>query len=94
MNKYLQYFDKCNDLTTFVSLVSKEKPNLKISSIKRRWYDYKNTLDYNKINLMLRVKLKDIIRLNVKITPKLLKDEGFKYNEINYIMERIKWIKK
>ena len=88
MTKYIQYFKESLSMKEFIAKAKKDYPNIKESTLQRRWYECNKRFDYDKINLMLRCKLEDIFRMKIKITPKLLRDEGFKYEEILYIMEK------
>lgn len=101
-SSYKNIFDKTQSKEQFIQLMLKTFPELKLITIKRRYYDFvapfpkvaiSRNISYNFLKedvseppLFKRLIIQDAKRLHYKITTRFLEQQGFNQKEINWLL--------
>lgn len=101
-NSYKNIFDKTTNKEQFIQLMIKTFPELKLATIKRRYYDFtapfpkvaiSRNISYNfskdeliEPSMLKKLIIEDAKRLKYKITENFLRQNGFNQAEINWLL--------
>lgn len=92
-NKFINEFKHSNNINEFITLVLTKCNKRNVNTIQRDYYrlvkqyeNDSNIVQHLQLTQLKKLKLQDMLRLKVNITESLLKQEGFKYEEIKEVM--------